>query len=87
MKPTLRLLLQVRLIDTETGTVIYQGKSTSSMKIDPRFQNLGEYLNEMQTPPPELMDEALEDLAEEVLDALEDLPWKAFVGECGRRQD
>jgi len=77
--PTIKLLLQVQLIDTETGTVLFQGKNASSVKLDPRFQSLSDYFKENRTPPPSLLDDALEDLAEEVLDALEDLPWRAFV--------
>ncbi|MBI4774143.1 MAG: hypothetical protein HY788_08190 [Deltaproteobacteria bacterium] len=77
--PTIRLLLQIQLIDTETGTVLFQGKGASTVKIDPRFQNLGDYLKENLTPPPGLLDDTLEDLAEEVLDALEDQHWRAFV--------
>ncbi len=79
--PTMQVVIQIKVVDPETGTVLYQGQRSPYLKIDNRYDNILQYIEEKKSPPEALLAESLDELTEEAVEALERQPWKTFVVE------
>jgi hypothetical protein len=77
-KAIMSMQFLLEAIDVETGAILYHNYRKGEMNIQEDVSEQ-EYLNKNKTPPLELANSSINNLAEEAVDAMAAQPWKGFV--------
>ena len=79
-KPTLQMILRMKLVDVETRTVLFEGYRRAKMKLDlPASADTQMYLKQNKILPASFMDDIVEDMGEDIESAMADQPWKSYI--------
>lgn len=79
-KPTLQMILRMKLVDVETRTVLFEGYRRAKMKLDlPTDMDIQGYLKQNKTLPPSFMEDIVDDMGDDIESAMSDQPWKSYI--------
>ena len=81
-KPTLRLIVRLKLIDVETRTVLYEGYRQAKMKVDlPEDTTIQEYLEKNEKIPASFTESILKKMGSDIVSAMSNRPWRGYITE------
>ena len=81
-KPTLRLIVRLKLVDIETRTVLYEGYRQAKKKVDlPEGTTIQEYLEKNENAPVSFTESILKKMGSDIMSAMTSRPWRGYITE------